>query len=147
MRRELDGGYEVDDDRDRVDVDAVYRFLAEEAYWVKGRSRETIDRLVRESTRVIAAYAPDGSLVGFARVVSDGSNMAWLGDVFVLAEHRGRGLGEALTREAVEDPRHRDLFWFLSTTTAHGLYERYGFVGADPGRTMTRPRNPDTSLS
>jgi GNAT superfamily N-acetyltransferase len=147
MRRELDGGYEIDDDRARVDVDAVYRFLAEEAYWVKGRSRETIERLVRESTRVIAAYAPDGSLVGFARVMSDGANMAWLGDVFVLPEHRGRGLGMELTREAVEDPRHRDLAWFLSTTSAHGLYERFGFVGADPTRTLTRPRKPATSIS
>ena len=104
MRRELPGGYELDDDRDRVDVDAVHRFLAEEAYWVPGRSRETIERLVRGSTRVIAAYAPDGSLAGFCRVMSDRSNMAWLGDVFVVPEHRGRGLGVELTREAVEDP-------------------------------------------
>ena len=69
----------------------------------RGRSRETVERLVRESTRVIAAY--DGAaLVGFCRVVSDGSNMAWLGDVFVLPEHRGRGVGTELVREAVEHP-------------------------------------------
>src|SRR5262249_9130935 len=65
MRRELPDGYELDDDRDRVDVDAVFRFLSEEAYWVPGRSRQTIERLVRESTRVIGAYAPDGELAGF----------------------------------------------------------------------------------
>ena len=56
MRRELPDGLELDDDRARVDVDAVHRFLSEEAYWVRGRSRETIERLVRESTRVVAAY-------------------------------------------------------------------------------------------
>jgi GNAT superfamily N-acetyltransferase len=112
MRRALPDGYELDDERDRVDVDAVYRFLSEEAYWVPGRSRETVERLIRESTRVIAAYAPDGSLVGFTRVGSDGSNYAWLGDVFVLEEHRGRGLGVELVREAVEDERYRDCFWF-----------------------------------
>jgi GNAT superfamily N-acetyltransferase len=93
MLRRLADGYEIDDDRERVDVEAVHRFLAEEAYWVQGRSREVIDRLVRTSTRVVAAYALDGSLVGFARVVSDGVNVAWLGDVFVLAPHRGRGVG------------------------------------------------------
>jgi GNAT superfamily N-acetyltransferase len=140
MRRELDGGYELDDDPERVDVDAVFRFLNEEAYWVRGRTRETIERLVRGSTRVIAAYTPDGELVGFGRVMSDASNMAWLGDVFVLEPHRGRGIGVELVREAVEDPRYRDCLWYLNTRDAHTLYERFGFHRADPGRTMTRPR-------
>ena len=140
MKVDLPGGFELDDDRDRVDVDAVHRFLAHEAYWVRGRSRETIARLVRESTRVLAAYAPDGSLAGFARVMSDASNMAWLGDVFVLEEHRGRGIGTALVREAVEDPRFSDCFWYLGTRDAHGLYAKFGFARADPARTMIRPR-------
>jgi hypothetical protein len=91
MRRVLPDGYELDDDRDRVDVDAVDRFLSEEAYWVRGRSRETVERLVRESTRVIAAYAPDGSLVGFARVGSDGSNYAWLGTSSCSRDTAGEG--------------------------------------------------------
>jgi GNAT superfamily N-acetyltransferase len=140
MRRELDGGYELDDDPDRVDVDAVFRFLNEEAYWARGRTRETIERLVHGSTRVIAAYTPDGELVAFSRVISDASNMAWLGDVFVLEPHRGRGIGVELVREAVEDPRYRDCLWYLNTRDAHTLYERFGFHRADPGRTMTRPR-------
>ncbi len=142
MRRELADGYKLDDDRDRVDVETVFRFLAEEAYWVRGRDRDTITRLVRGSTRVIAAYAPDGSLAGFARVISDGSNVAWLGDVFVLPAHRGRGLGTELVREAVEDPRYRDCLWYLNTRDAHGLYERFGFQPADPAHTLVRPRVP-----
>ncbi|MGZ4152763.1 MAG: GNAT family N-acetyltransferase, partial [Actinomycetota bacterium] len=101
VRRELGDGLELDDDRDRVNVDVVHRFLSEDAYWVRGRSRETIERLVRESTRVIAAYDGD-ALVGFCRVISDRSNMAWLGDVFVLPSHRGQGIGVELVREAVE---------------------------------------------
>jgi predicted N-acetyltransferase YhbS len=140
MRRALPGGYELDDDRDRVDVDAVHRFLSEEAYWVRGRSRETIERLVRESTRVLVVYAPGGALAGFARVMSDGSNMAWLGDVFVLTEHRDRGLGVALVREAVEDPATRDCYWYLNTRDAQHLYARFGFRPADPGRTLVRDR-------
>jgi predicted N-acetyltransferase YhbS len=140
MRRPLPGGYELDDDRDRVDVDAVHRFLAEEAYWVRGRTRDVIERLVRTSTSVVAAYDPDGALVGFARVMSDGTNMAWLGDVFVLRDHRGRGIGTALVREAVEDPRFRHCAWYLNTRDAHGLYRRFGFRPADPARTMVRSR-------
>jgi GNAT superfamily N-acetyltransferase len=138
MRRELDGGYELDNDRGRVDVDAVHRYLSEEAYWVRGRDRDTIERLVRESARVIGAYRGDEQ-VGFARVVSDGSSMAWLGDVFVIEGHRGHGLGVELVREAVEHPEHRDLVWFVNTRDAHGLYTRFGFE-APNDRTMVRPR-------
>ena len=145
MRRELADGYEIDDDRDRVDVDVVYRFLTEEAYWVPGRDRPTIERLVRGSTRVIGAYHGD-ELVGFARVMSDGSNMAWLGDVFVLADHRGRGLGTELVREAVEHPAHRALTWFLNTKDAHELYERFGFRQPSE-RTMVRLRTDQHSAS
>jgi hypothetical protein len=125
MRLELPDGYELDDDRDRVDVDLVHRFLADEAYWVKGRSRETVGLLVREATRVVGVYRGDEQ-VGFARVVSDGVSFAWLGDVF------------ELIREAVQDPRLRDLLWYLNTRDAHELYERFGFR-APNDRTMVRP--------
>lgn len=137
MRREVAGGYELDDDRGRVDVDMVYRYLSEEAYWVRGRDRGTIERLVRESTRVIGVYLGDQQ-VGFARVISDGASVAWLGDVFVLAEHRRKGLGEELVREAVQHPDHRDVQWFLSTRDAHALYAKFGFEAASD-RTMVRP--------
>ena len=136
MRRAVADGFEIDDDRERIDVDAVHRFLTE-AYWARGRSRETVERLVREASKAVAAYAPDGRLVGFCRVVSDAENMAWLGDVFVLPEHRGRGLGAELVREAVEDPTFRDLQWYLGTRDAHGLYAKFGFTPAND-RTMVR---------
>lgn len=137
MRREVGDGYEVDDDRSRIDLDAVYRYLSEEAYWVPGRSRETIARLIRESTHVIGAYLGEEQ-VGFARVVTDGVSFAWLGDVFVLEPHRGHGLGTELVREAVEFPGHRDVYWYLNTRDAHRLYEKFGFEPAGPG-TMVRP--------
>jgi GNAT superfamily N-acetyltransferase len=144
MRRVLADGFELDDDRDRVNVDVVHRYLSEEAYWVRGRSRTTIGELIRSSTRVIAAYDPAGALVGFCRVMSDGASMAWLGDVFVLEPYRGRGLGLALVREAVEDPWSADCYWYLNTRDAQALYERFGFVGADPARTLVRPRRDST---
>jgi GNAT superfamily N-acetyltransferase len=138
MRREVAGGYEIDDDRDRVDIDVVYRYLSEEAYWVPGLDRATIVRLLRESKRVIGAFLVDEQ-VGFARVISDGTSVAWLGDVFVLEGHRGKGLGVELVREAVEHPAHRDLAWFLNTRDAHSLYARFGFEQPNE-RTMVRLR-------
>lgn len=74
------------------------------------------------------------------RVISDGASVAWLGDVFVLGAFRDRGIGAEPVREAVEDPRHRDLQWYLGTRDAHGLYAKFGFEPANE-RTMVRNRS------
>jgi GNAT superfamily N-acetyltransferase len=139
MRRALEGPFELDDDRERIDVDVVHRFLSEDSYWAAARPRETTERLVRESRRVIGLY-DDDELIGFARVVSDDEVIAWLADVFVLPEYRGRGLGVELVREAVENGPQRDCHWYLHTLDAHGLYERFGFGPPMSTRTMFRPR-------
>ncbi len=126
MRRELQGGFELDDDRERVDVDAVHRFLSEDAYWAKGRPRETVERLVREASRIVGLY--DGERqVGFARAFTDGVSVAYLADVYVLPEFRGRGLGVELVREMVEHSPFSDRKWLLHTADAHRLYARFGF--------------------
>lgn len=80
---------------------------------------------MRDSHRVVGLYC-GGAQVGYCRTVSDGSNLAYLADVYVLAEHRGRGLGIELVREAVVNgPRVRR--WLLHTKDAHGLYAKFGF--------------------
>jgi GNAT superfamily N-acetyltransferase len=137
MRRELPGGYELDDDPARVDVAAVHAFLTE-SYWATGRPREVVERLVREAARVVGLYRGDAQ-VGFCRVDSDGEKFAFLLDVYVLPEHRGRGLGVELVREAVDRGPQRDLAWYLKTRDAHGLYEKFGFGPPDAERTMERP--------
>jgi GNAT superfamily N-acetyltransferase len=127
VRRELDDGYELDDDRGRVDAEVVHRYLSEESYWAKGRSRAEVDRLIAEATRVVGAYDPDGKLVGFTRVVSDDAVFASLADLFVLAPHRGRGIGKELVAEAVEGGPQAELRWILGTEDAQELYAEYGF--------------------
>jgi GNAT superfamily N-acetyltransferase len=126
VQRELSGAFELDDDRDRVDVDAVHDFLAHHSYWARGRPPEVVERLVREATRVVGLYR-GGEQVGFAREVSDGEVFSYLADVYVLAEHRGRGLGVELVREAVDGSPRRDLRWLLGTADANELYARLGF--------------------
>jgi GNAT superfamily N-acetyltransferase len=137
MARVLPGGYELDDDPFRVDVDAVHRYLAEESYWAAGRSRETVERLVREAARVVGVYHGDVQ-VGFARAVSDGVAVAYLADVYVLPEHRGRGLGKELVREIVERGQYANVRWLLHTRDAHDLYSQIGF-GPPGERAMERP--------
>ena len=136
MTRELPGGYELDDDPGRVDLDVVFRYLSEESYWAAGRPRETVERLVREAARVVGVYCA-GRQVGFARAVSDGVAVAYLADVFVLPEHRGHGLGKELVREMVERGPLADVRWLLHTSDAHELYAQVGF--GQPGeRIMER---------
>ena len=136
MIRRLEGGYELDDDPARVDVDAVHAFLTE-AYWSEGRSRETVEHLVRSAQRIVGLYH-DGAQVGFCRALSDDASIAYLADVYVLPEHRGRGLGDELVREMVDNGPYAHLRWLLQTRDAHGLYRRMGF--GDPGeRLMERP--------
>jgi GNAT superfamily N-acetyltransferase len=138
MRRVLPGGFELDDDPGRIDVEAVHRYLSEESYWAAGRSLATVDRLVREATRVVGLYR-DGELVGFARSVSDGVSVAYLADVYVLPDHRGLGLGEELVREMVERGPYARVRWLLHTKDAHGLYGKVGF-GPPDERLMERRR-------
>jgi GNAT superfamily N-acetyltransferase len=133
---ELPGGYELDDDPGRVDLEVVFRYLSEESYWAAGRPRETVERLVREAARVVGVYRA-GRQVGFARAVSDGVAVAYLADVFVLPEHRGHGLGKELVREMVERGPLADVRWLLHTSDAHELYAQVGF--GQPGeRIMER---------
>jgi GNAT superfamily N-acetyltransferase len=138
MRRELADGYELDDDAGRIDVDAVHAFISGESYWGAGRPRDVIERLVREAQRVVGLYH-GGALVGFARAVTDGVSVVYLADVYVLAEHRGRGLGLELVREMVDNSPFTERTWLLHTRDMHRLYAKLGF--GEPGeRLMERPR-------
>ncbi|MCA1831907.1 MAG: GNAT family N-acetyltransferase [Actinomycetota bacterium] len=137
MKRTLAGGFELDDDTSRVDIDVVHRYLTNDSYWAKGRSRETVERLVRDATRIVGLYAPDGNQAGFARVVTDEVSFGWLADVFVLPDYRHRGLGVELVREAVDGHPVQPRQWLLGTLDAHTLYEKIGF-GPPSDRIMHR---------
>jgi GNAT superfamily N-acetyltransferase len=138
VRRKLPGGFEVDDDRARIDVEAVHDFVSNHSYWAPGRAREEQERLVREAQRVVGVYH-EGRQIGFARAVSDGASVTYLADVYVLPEYRGRGLGVELIREMVENGPYADKHWILHTADAHALYEKFGF-GPPSERVMERPR-------
>ena len=138
MRREVAPGIELDDDRDRIDVAAVHGYVSEHAYWAIGRPRDVVERLVRESTRVIGVYAPDGRQAGFCRVVTDGHAIAYLADVYVESEFRGRGFGSALVRAAVTEGPHANVRWVLHTDDPE-FYEPFGF-GEPTDRLRERPK-------
>jgi GNAT superfamily N-acetyltransferase len=130
--------YEISTDRARLDVDMVHGFLSTDAYWSPGVARETVERSIAGSIPFGVYAAGSGEQVGFARVVTDGATFGWIADVFVLPEHRGRGVSKKLVAAILEHPELRGLRrWMLATADAHGLYRRFGFGPvANPGRFM-----------
>ncbi len=135
-----DGTYELDDNRDRIDLDVVWDFLSKHAYWARWRTREVVDNQVRCAWRVVGAYERgSGAQVGFARSFSDGFAVAYLADVFVLPAHRGSGLGVRLVRAMIEDGPGARFTWMLHTRDAHRLYARLGFGPRADGRYLERP--------
>ena len=148
MRRQLQDGFELDDDPGRVDVDAVHAFIAGESYWGRGRPRELTEAAIRGARRVVGLYR-DGEQVGFARAVSDGATVAYLADLYVTPRYQGRGLGLELVREMVEgseSPFGGRVRWMLHTADAQGLYARVGFSDrASPYPLMERARDYDSA--
>lgn len=145
MKRDLGDGYELDDDPSRVDLRAVHRFLSGESYWARGRPYDVQELLLRRSARVVGLYHR-GSQVGFCRAVTDGVTAVYLADVYVLPDHRGRGLGEELVREMIERGPYARNTWLLHTQDMHPLYRKLGF--GDPSyKVMERQATSQSSDS
>ena len=125
-----------------MDLDLVHEWLSTDAYWSMGRTREAVGTAAEHSLNV-GAFTGDGRQVAYARVVTDHANFAWLCDVYVDRDHRGRGLGTRLVAAVVE--RLDDLGvrrTLLATRDAHEVYTGFGF-GALPEPDMWMIRTPD----
>ena len=117
---------ELSDDHDRLDLERVHSWLTT-SYWSPGVSREKVAAAARGS-QVVGAYDRSGQ-IGYARLVTDTATYAWLADVWVAQEARGRGVGRLLVERCLERCRE----WgvrrvMLATKDAHGLYASYGFT-------------------
>jgi len=131
--------YEISTDKSRLDLELIHNYLSNDSYWATGRSREVVERSI-ENSLPFGIYTQNGQ-VGFARIVTDYATFAWVADVFVLPEHRGRGLSKWLMEVIIAHPRLQGFRrWVLSTKDAHGLYEKFGFIPLHrPERGMERP--------
>ena len=122
------GEYVISDDPARFDAGAMHDFVEREAYWGRGRTREQTAVGAANSV-VLGVYGPDGSMVGGARIVTDRATFGYVTDVYVLAEHRGRGLGRALAAATCEHPAAAGIRrLMLITADAHELYRPLGFT-------------------
>jgi GNAT superfamily N-acetyltransferase len=126
--------FEITTDPKRMDLDAVHSFLSERSYWARDIPRETFERSIQNSLCFGLLYID--RQVGFGRVISDYATVAYLADVFILPEYRGRGLAKWLTECILSHPELQNLRrWVLVTQNAHRLYRKCGFT------TLARPES------
>jgi GNAT superfamily N-acetyltransferase len=134
------GEFLISTDKAKLNLETIHDFIANRSYWAQGRPIEVVKRSV-ENSLCFGVY--DGSRqIGVARVVTDYATFAWLCDVFVDEQYRGRGLSKWLVEVIVRHPQMQGLKRFmLATRDAHELYARYGGFEPlkDPEKWMSRP--------
>ena len=136
--------YEISSERGRMDVAAIHAFLTR-TYWARGIPLETVQRAI-ENSLCFGVFQGEAQ-VGFARVITDQATFAYLAGVYLLDEHRGKGLARRLVQAVLAHPRLQGLRrWLLVTRDAHALYRPHGFEPvAHPDRIMEIHR-PDAYL-
>lgn len=152
------GSWSISTDPRKLDVDAVHAYLSR-SYWAENIPRELVAKSIAGSL-CFGLYdgEHDDRQVGFARVITDRATFAYLCDVYVLEEHRGKGLGKWLMAAVTSHPDLQGLRrWSLVTRDAHGLYEPFGFTPlasperymeiARPGLYRREPPNPPGTLA
>ena len=133
----------ISTDPHRLDLEAVCGFMAR-SYWALNRTRPTIERALRNSL-VFGVYE-ESCMVAMARIVSDYATFAWLCDVFVREDYRGRGIGKWLMESILAHPELQGLRrWLLATRDAHGLYSQYGYTSLHNIERWMERINPDAS--
>jgi N-acetylglutamate synthase-like GNAT family acetyltransferase len=133
---EMDG-FTLTTDKQYLDSDVIHHFLSVDSYWAKGITLEKVKKSVEKSSICFGMYEGDpakgeAKQIGFVRAVTDFVRFAWIMDVFVLPEYRGRGLSKWMMETMVEQSELKDVRkMMLCTYDAHGLYEQYGFQTLD----------------
>ncbi|MCJ7518610.1 MAG: GNAT family N-acetyltransferase [Anaerolineaceae bacterium] len=134
-----EGEFIFSSDPARLDLVFTHNWLANKAYWSQGLPYKVFKRMVNHSL-CFGVYHQSGKQVGFGRVITDYTTFAWLTDVFIIDEYRGKGLSVTLINFILEHPELMILRrWMLGTDHAHGLYRKFGFGGLDhPENFLTR---------
>lgn len=122
----IKNGFTITTEKEKLDIDLIHSFL-NRTYWAEGISKETIRRSI-EGSLCFGVYQNDKQ-VGFARMITDRATFAYLADVFIIEEFRGRGLSKWLMEVIMSHPDLQRLRrMILATKDAHGLYEKFGFT-------------------
>jgi GNAT superfamily N-acetyltransferase len=131
-------GYKISCNKEDMNFSVIYSFISA-SYWAQGIPAETLKKAMQNSL-CFGVFTIAGEQVGFARVVTDCATYAYLADVFILENHRGKGLSKWLMKVIVAHPELQNLRRItLVTKDAHSLYEQFGFTAlANPDRFMEK---------
>ena len=125
--------YEINSDKSLMDIDAIHSYLSR-SYWAKNVPKNIVDKAIQNS--LCFGVFHNAAQVGFARLITDSATFAYLADVYILEEHRGRGLSKKLMEEIINHPELQGLRrMVLATADAHTLYEKFGF------KSLASPQN------
>lgn len=134
--------YTISTDRDKLDIPSIHKFLSNETDWANGIPLNSVKTSIENSLN-FGLYYKDQQ-IGFARIISDYSTIAYLGDVYILEEHRGKGLSKWLINEIMEHPNLQGLRrWILLTDTAEWLYKKFGFTEIPHTEFYMEKHNPN----
>ena len=133
------GDYTIRTNNAQLDLGIIHHFISNQSYWGRGRAADTVQRSLDNSLNF--GVFENKQQIGFARVVTDFATFAWVADVFILEEHRGKGLAKWLMESILSHPELQGFRrWVLATRDAHELYRRFGFKELKrPERWMERP--------
>ncbi len=135
-------GFCISTEHDRLDTDLIHTYLSESSYWSRGVPREIVARSIAGA--LCFGIYQQHKQVGFARIITDCATFAYLTDVFVVDEYKGRGLGKWLVECMLAHPDVQGLRrWLLITKDAHGLYQQYGFQPLGHPEQGMEIHNPD----
>ena len=142
QERTMTDSYVVSDDKTQLDVNVIHGFL-QQSYWAKDIPIDTVQRSIANAM-CFGVYTQTGNQVGFARVITDKATFAYLGDVFILPAHRGKGLSKKMMQFVMSHPDLQGLRRFmLATQDAHSLYSQYGFASPDDTASLMEIRKPN----
>jgi len=133
----------ISTDKAKMDIDMIHQYLSVDSYWAKGIPREKVEKSIANSF-CFGVFQKEKQ-IGFAKVITDFTTIAYLADVFILEEFRGLGLSKLLMESIMNHPELQGLRrWILLTVDAHELYKKFGWNSIkDPSRWMEiHTKNP-----
>jgi predicted GNAT family acetyltransferase len=127
----------VSTDKSKLDLPFIQQFL-KDVYWAAGRTMEEVQTTIDHS--FCFGIFLDEKQIGFARVITDYVVFAYLMDVFIVEEHRGKGYSSILIDTMMKEPQLKEVkIWRLATSDAHFLYKKFGFTAlANPEKMMEK---------
>ena len=133
----MDKNILVSSDKSLLDFDVIYNFLTN-SYWGKNFTVESIKKSI-DNSFCFGAFI-ENKQIGFARIITDFTRLAYLADVFILPEYQGKGYGKYMLAQIFENPELKNINkWALNTADAHGLYKQFGFDKmAEPEKYMEK---------